>query len=217
MNMRTMKQLKSLCTLLLLATTSMEVAVAAPTELKLDIAKIGAPISPYIYGQFVEHLGRCIYGGIWAQMLEDRKFYFPITADYSPYRDLTNSAFPVVGASPWQIIGASSAVAMVKEDAFVGRHSPRINAGAGIRQRDLGLVAGKGYEGYLLAKPLDGSAEIEVALAWGEGEAGRASTRLKFSGGKYSKRTFSFTSRAGTDKGSLEIRVLKGDVLLGPA
>ena len=211
-----MKPTKSLCTVLLLTMTSVAAAIAAPVELKLDTAKTGAPISPYIYGQFVEHLGRCIYGGIWAQMLEDRKFYFPITADYSPYRDLTNSAFPVVGASPWQIMGASNGVAMVKQDAFVGRHSPRINAGAGIRQRDLGLVAGKGYEGYLWARPLDGSAEIEVALAWGEGDAERASTRMKFSGREYSKKAFSFTSRAGTDKGMLEIRVVMGHVLLGP-
>jgi len=101
---------------------------AAPLELKLDTSKTGAPISPYIYGQFIEHLGRCIYGGIWAEMLEDRKFYFPITADYSPYRSLTNTAFPVVGASPWQIIGDAGAVTMVKEDAFVGDHSPRVNS-----------------------------------------------------------------------------------------
>ena len=111
---------------------------AGPMELKIDATKAGAPISPFIYGQFVEHLGRCIYGGIWAEMLEDRKFYFPITANYSPYKSLTNSAFPVVGASPWQIIGDPSAVTMVKEDTFVGDHSPRINSGAGIRQRDLG-------------------------------------------------------------------------------
>src|SRR5512146_1044320 len=130
-----MKQPKSFGALLLLAMTFPAAAMAAPIELRLDAAQTGAPISPSIYGRFIEHLGRCIYGGIWAQMLDDRKFYFPITADYSPYRDLTNSEFPVVGASPWQMIGTSSGVAMVKEDAFVGRHSPRINAGAGIRQR----------------------------------------------------------------------------------
>ena len=172
----TLKQLKCLGTLLLLTMTSMASAIGASIELKLDTAKTGAPISPYIYGQFVEHLGRCIYGGIWSQMLEDRKFYFPITADYSPYRDLTNSAFPVVGASPWQILGPSGGVAMVKEDVFVGSHAPRINAGAGIRQRDLALAAGKSYEGYVWAKPLGGSAEIDVALVWGEGEAERAVT-----------------------------------------
>ncbi|HHY83906.1 MAG TPA: alpha-N-arabinofuranosidase [Verrucomicrobia bacterium] len=211
-----MKLLKSLCTFVVVALASAAACVAAPMELRLDARKTGSPISPYIYGQFIEHLGRCIYGGIWAEMLEDRKFYFPITEQYAPYRDLTNSAFPVVGASPWEIVGRSGGVTMVAEDAFVGWHSPRIEAGTGIRQHDLGLVAGKQYEGYLWAKSLKGRAEIEVALVWGEGEANRASARLRFGGGDYSKKTFRFSSRADTDKGILEIRVLSGAVLLGP-
>jgi len=191
-------------------------SVAASIELKLDVSKTNAPISPFIYGQFIEHLGRCIYDGIWAEMLEDRKFYFPITANYSPYRNLTNTPFPVVGASPWQIIGDATSVSMVKEDAFVGDHSPRINSGAGIRQRDLGLVAGKTYEGYLWAKPLNKRAEIEVTLVWGESSTARETVKLRFSGSKYSKKTFSFTPKAGTEKGMFEIRVSGGDVLLGP-
>jgi alpha-L-arabinofuranosidase len=44
------------------------------TTLRIDIEKRGEPIEPFIYGQFIEHMGRCIYGGIWAEMLEDRKF-----------------------------------------------------------------------------------------------------------------------------------------------
>jgi alpha-N-arabinofuranosidase len=67
---------------------------AAPLEVKVDAAKTGAPINPFIYGQFIEHMGRCIYGGIWAEMLEDRKFYFPITAKYAPYRAIENADFP---------------------------------------------------------------------------------------------------------------------------
>lgn len=190
---------------------------AAPLELKLDRGKTGAPISPYIYGQFIEHLGRCIYGGVWAEMLEDRKFYFPITATYAPYRSLTNTAFPVVGASPWQILGDTRAVTMVKEDAFVGEHSPRINAGAGLRQLDLGLVAGKPYAGYVWVKPLGGRAEIEVALVWGPAAGDRASKRLSFRGGRYAQREFAFTPLAGGEtNGSFEIRVLSGNILLGP-
>src|SRR6187402_2786647 len=111
-----------------------------PIRVTINAEKTGAPINPFIYGQFIEHLGRCIYGGIWAEMLEDRKFYFPIKADYLPYRGIENpdfpgevliGAYPIVGASPWQIIGEAGAVTMVKEGAFVGNHAPRINAGAG--------------------------------------------------------------------------------------
>lgn len=199
---------------------------AAPLEVKVDAAKTGAPISPYIYGQFIEHLGRCIYGGIWAEMLEDRKFYFPITAKYSPYRTIDNpdfpgelvgGAFPVVGASPWEIIGDPAAVTMVKEGAFVGHHSPRVNAGAGLRQHDLGVVANLRYDGYVIARPLSGRAEIEVTLVWGPGAGDRASTKLEFKGGDYSKQAFALTPRAGTEKGArFELRVTGGDVLLGP-
>ena len=92
---------------------------SAPLVEKVDVAQAGAPINPFIYGQFIEHMGRCIYGGIWAEMLEDRKFYFPITAEYSPYRreienpdfpgQLVGGDYPVVGASPWQIIGEPAA------------------------------------------------------------------------------------------------------------
>jgi alpha-N-arabinofuranosidase len=74
----------------------------ATLTVQIDAGKTGAPINPFVYGQFIEHLGRCIYGGIWAEMLEDRKFYFPITDKYDPYRDLRESNFPVVGASPWK-------------------------------------------------------------------------------------------------------------------
>src|SRR5262245_66563598 len=50
----------------------------ADVEARLDLAKTRAPISKYVYGQFIEHLGRCIYGGLWGEMLEDRKFYYPV-------------------------------------------------------------------------------------------------------------------------------------------
>jgi alpha-N-arabinofuranosidase len=204
---------------ILTAVSAISLRAAAPVTVRLDAGKTGAPISPYIYGQFIEHLGRCIYGGIWAEMLEDRKFYFPITADYAPYKSLTDSAYPVVGASPWQIIGDASAVTMVKENAFVGSHSPLVTAGAGLRQRDLGLVAGKSYTGYVWAKTLAGGAraEIEVTLAWGDGPGDRAMQKVTFSGGDFAKQTFTFTAARGGEKaGVLELRVVSGGVLLGP-
>jgi hypothetical protein len=32
-------------------------------------------IHPYLYGHFIEHLGRCIYGGIWAERLYNSRSY----------------------------------------------------------------------------------------------------------------------------------------------
>src|SRR5690242_2187467 len=78
---------------------------APPIVVTINATKAGPPISPYIYGQFIEHLGRCIYGGIWAEMLEDRKFYYPVTDEYHPYSELTKTDYPVITASPWQVVG----------------------------------------------------------------------------------------------------------------
>ena len=72
--MKYSKLLSLALSLLSLAHSASAAAPTAPIDVKLDATKMGAPISPLIYGQFIEHLGRCIYGGIWAEMLEDRKF-----------------------------------------------------------------------------------------------------------------------------------------------
>ncbi|MCP5546635.1 MAG: alpha-N-arabinofuranosidase [Akkermansiaceae bacterium] len=201
---------------------------AETIELKIDTSKTGEAISPYIYGQFIEHMGRCIYGGIWAEMLEDRKFFFPITADYSPYRvienpdfpgELVGGDFPVVGASPWEIVGENASVTMVTEPAhvFVGRHVPKLASDTAIRQHDLGVREGIACEGYLWAKPAGGAAEVEVSLSWGTKPSEKASARFTFEGGEYAKKTFSFTPGATLPKGvKFEIRSLSGDVFLGP-
>ncbi len=195
------------------------VSPAAPEslEVKLDTTKTGEAISPLIYGQFIEHLGRCIYGGIWAEMLEDRKFYFPITADYAPYRDLKDAKYPVVGASPWQILGPAEAVTMQTEDAFVGEHSPRLRQGAGIRQRDLGVVGGRKYVGYLWIRPLGGDADVQVTLGVEDRADAQERVQLKFTGTEYARKTFSFTAPATSERGAtLTIQVLRGEVLVGP-
>ena len=59
----------------------LSVLPAVSATVVVDASKAGAPISKYIYGQFIEHLGRCIYGGLWAEMLEDRKFFYPVDGE----------------------------------------------------------------------------------------------------------------------------------------
>ena len=38
---------------------------AADAEIEIDPSQAGPPISPHIYGHFIEHLGGVIYDGIW--------------------------------------------------------------------------------------------------------------------------------------------------------
>ena len=47
---------------------------AVQTTVTVDATRPLATVNPYLYGQFIEHMGRCIHGGIWAEMLHDRKF-----------------------------------------------------------------------------------------------------------------------------------------------
>ncbi|MGC8829202.1 MAG: beta-L-arabinofuranosidase domain-containing protein [Verrucomicrobiia bacterium] len=182
-------------------------------KITVDAAKKGAPVSKYIYGQFIEHLGRCIYGGIWAEMLEDRKFYYPITANYNPYRGLKDTAFPVIGASPWQIIGAAENVSMSTNKPFVGRHTPLIKS-AGIRQLDLGITKGKSYTGYIWAKS-DDKAVIEVTLGWGKSPSERQTVSLGKVPASYKKIPFKFTAGGTTDRGFFEINVKNGSAYIG--
>jgi len=185
-------------------------------QITIHAAEVKEALSPHIYSQFIEHLGRCIYGGIWAEMLEDRKFYFPITAEYRPYRSLRDTAFPVVGASPWRLVGSPDGVTMSGQEPFVGQHTPRIKADSGIRQHDLGVTEGKRYTGFLWAKPASGQrVSVEVTLAWGDGAAARRAVALMSDAPEYRRLEFSFTAEATTDKATLEIMVKEGDALIG--
>jgi len=181
-----------------------------PPRIAIDAAKTGEPISKYVYGQFIEHLGRCIYGGIWAEMLEDRKFYFPITPKYAPYKAAKDVPLPVVAASPWQVVGDEGGVKMVKEEPFVGEHTPEVAPSSGIRQNDLGLVKGRAYVGYVWLKAAKEAADVEVAVRWGDGQEDMYKSSIKAGGKGYEKHDFRFTSGADSAKGSLEIRVTGG-------
>jgi len=118
---------------------------------------------------------------------------------------------PVVKASPWQILGSPDSVAMVKENSFVGAHTPRVSVGSGICQRDLGLVKGKKYTGYIWTKPDGDMTTVDVRLRWGDGPmnvshhiaCGNATNR-------YQQCPFNFTAGADTTEGVLDIRVTSG-------
>lgn len=184
----------------------------APVHVTINAAKSGPPITPFIYGQFIEHLGRCIYGGIWAEMLEDRKFYYPITDDYHPYGDLKNTNYPVVSASPWQVIGGAGSVTMVKENAFVGEQTPKIAAGSGIRQNDLELAAGQIYRGYVWLRAAKGRSTVKVSLAAG-GDS--QSQTVGIDDSQYIRFPFGFKFLRPTEHASLLLEVSDSPCLIG--
>ncbi|MFV0590114.1 MAG: hypothetical protein ACK5M7_01900 [Draconibacterium sp.] len=56
----------------------------AQVKVIVDANKTEAPISRNLFGLFTEHLGSNVYGGAWAQVVENPEF---VSADYWPVRD----------------------------------------------------------------------------------------------------------------------------------
>ncbi len=152
----------------------------------IDVSKTGPPISKYIYGQFIEHLGRCIYGGIWAEMLEDRKFYYAVNHEESPWR-------------------STGFVEMIAGSSYVGEHTPFVKGS--IEQHELGILNGKNYTGRIV---LAGEGPVEVALIWGDGEGDKAVCRIETLASDYQKYPLSFTAQASTDDARLTISAPNG-------
>jgi alpha-N-arabinofuranosidase len=169
----------------------------------LDAADTGEPISPYVYGMFIEHQGRCIYGGIWAEMLRDRKFYYPVNS-YFPYGLLSMGN----QISPWRAVPFDTVVTMDTKHAWVGKHSPQITLdGAkprGVVQDRLTLQQGRDYDGRVTLAG-DSALVVEVSLVWGSGPNDRQTFPLGQLTSEYTTMPFHFTAGAGTDDGSLEI------------
>ena len=144
----------------------------------VDVSSEIAPVSPYIYGQFIEHLGRCIYGGIWAEMLEDRKFFYPVDSTEPAWKPAKgkppseeNGELPymILVASPWKIQGEKQSVSMVQEGVWTGDHDVAISGGPsdrpnGIYQEGLALESGRKYVGRLVVRQLEGTPVLRVSL-----------------------------------------------------
>jgi alpha-L-arabinofuranosidase len=163
-------------------------------SVSINAAKTLAPMSRYIYGQFTEHLGRCIYQGIWAEMLEDRKFYYPVDDK----------------ESFWQSVGGAGEVRMNPIVPYVGVHVPEIRVrgtgeAGGIAQGRLALVKGKSYVGRVVLAGDPGAAPIEASLVWGPEEADRRTVSITDFGTDYKTFPLSFEAGTTTEEGRLEI------------
>ena len=188
-----------------------------PSPVVVNIKQTAEPISPYIYGQFIEHLGECIYGGIWAEMLQDRKFFYPVTGE-TPAWDFfrigedsyTGAGYPIelLRRSPWMILGNKQLFSMSKDNPYVGEHTPTLNLGdkgmGGIYQERLAVVKGKQYTGRVI---LSGSSDatVSVRLIWGAGGTQFAMKKFDQLSNEFEKYYFDFTAGNSTDNARLEI------------
>jgi alpha-N-arabinofuranosidase len=172
----------------------------------IDAQQTAPPVSKYEFGMFIEHIGPLIYRSLWSEMLDDRKFYFPITSQQTaPPRQ---GGFRGMQLRKWQPVGDDSSVTLDADHPFVGDHSPRIALDAttphGVEQTGLSLVKGKKYVGHIWLRGTAGS-KVQVALSWGTGDHDRQT--LSFSDLSKTYRKFPLAFTAGADTGAATLAI----------
>jgi alpha-L-arabinofuranosidase len=204
-----------LCLMAVLAVPILSGAQAATTPSSgtivatIDTTKVSEPISKYEYGMFIEHIGSLIYRSLWSEMLDDRKFYYPISSKESePAASGPARRFRNLMPRRWRPVGPDESVVMDKDHPFVGDESPRIELDPsrphGIRQSGLALVKGKRYGGHIILRGTPRS-KVKVELIWGEGANNRQTVSFPALPSTYRRFPVSFTAKVDTAEGSLEI------------
>jgi alpha-N-arabinofuranosidase len=193
--------------LALLLLSSFSFAQTRQVNATIDASKTGTPISRYLYGQFLEHIGGIVNNGLWAEMLDDRKFYHPIS-----------SQAPAAPAGPawmrrnpprrWTPVGADEFVTMDASRAYSGDHSPRIalsrTEARGILQAGLAVRTGKAYTGRVVLAGTAGTT-VKVTLVWGQADGDRQAVVIDNVAPDYKKFPLRFQAQADTDDARLEI------------
>jgi alpha-N-arabinofuranosidase len=178
-------------------------------DVSINTQEIAEPVSKYEYGMFIEHIAGTMYRSLWSELIDDRKFYFPISSKDPEYA-------PQVRGVPafarrfhhWHTVGPDEVVVMDKVHPFVGDQSPRIELDPstphGIRQSALALVNRKQYTGRIYLRGTPGS-KVKVSLIWGDGENERQIVSIGSLSNEYKKYPLSFTAKADVTDARFEI------------
>ena len=203
-----------------------------PVVASVHAAKTGPPISPYVYGQFLEHGGSLVYSSLWCEMLDDRKFYYDVT-NKIPEEPTAGRREGIggfgrrnVGPGRWNPTGPVDSVVMDTSNPFVGEHTPQIKLSGdeprGIRQTGVNFTQGVTYNGRIQLAG-DAGAKVSINLVWGtNADAVSQTVSLGDLGADYKKFAFTFKAEhsgaaqfeiVGTGTGSFRV----GAVSLIPA
>src|ERR1019366_5291261 len=186
--------------------SSCSFAQAQTVNAAIDASKTGPPISKYIYGQFLEHIGSIVNSGIWAEMLDDRKFYNPVTS--KPPAVPEGPAWMRMAPRRWIPVGAGEFVTMDAKRAYTGDHSPAVQLSRtearGIQQAGLAGRKGKAYTGRVVAAGTPGTV-VKVNLVWGKADGDKQAAAVTIAGAGYQKYPLRFVAQANTEDARIEI------------
>jgi len=168
----------------------------------IDAAKTSDPITKYLYGGFIEHLGNLINSNLWSEMLDDRKFYYPVNAE--PVQTIPGGRG---GVRRWRPVGPAASVWMDHSHPYTGEQTPVVNldqTARGMRQDGLALQENKSYTGRIVIAG-DPGAKVNVRLIWGPNPADRQTISVGALTSDFAKVPLKFTSQGDTDDGQIEI------------
>lgn len=179
------------------------VSASAQLTARIDLAEKKPVISDKLFGMFMENLGNEDVGNLsddclWAELIDDRKFFYPINDSEILVPKNRKEAI-----NRWKISG-DAIVEMDTNDAFVGNHSPKItvnpNVASGIYQTGIALVKNKKYQGYVWIKSTPG---LEMEIQFHDGSS---ITFKKVNATQtFTKVPFDFTASVDTKKATLHI------------
>jgi alpha-N-arabinofuranosidase len=186
-----------------------ETKAPSPIVATIDVQQTAPPVSQYEFGMFIEPIRTLIYRSLWSEMLDDRKFYFPISSkEPDAPAQQQGGTFRKMQLRKWRPVGPDKVLVMDKDQPFVGDQSPRIELDSstrhGIRQSGFAVVKGKKYTGriYLRGSP---NSKVKVSLIWGEGENERQTVSFAALTNDYKKFPLNFAAQADASAASLEI------------
>jgi len=194
---------------------SFSFAQAQTVSATIDASKTGAPISKYVYGQFLEHIGSIVNSGIWAEMLDDRKFYHPVTSKL-PAEPEGPEWRRRMAPRHWMPVGAGEFVTMDAKRAYTGDHSPAVQLSRtearGIQQAGLAVRKGKAYAGRVVLAGPPGTV-VKVNLVWGKTDGDRQTDAVSIAGAGYKKYPLQFVAQADTEDARIEIAAMGAGTL----
>ena len=191
------------------ATMAQARAQAQAIRATIDINRTSAAVTPYEYGMFIEPIGGLVNKTLWAEMLDDRKFHYPVRVEGKDDKvPDTVEGRPAPTFRKWRPIGGEDVVAMDSNDPFVGRYSPLValsgDTPRGFGQGGMATKAGQDYVGRIQLSG-DATAQVQVTLIWGEGAHDRQVVTLPAPSASWTELPLRFTAERASSDARLEV------------
>lgn len=174
-------------------------------------------VHDHLYGANLEHIGQAIYGGIWAEMLRDRKFAGNDHMYTGASEGLININPNIGVVAPWQAKNPHYDNVLYVHDNttfYTGRQSQRITIRQqderlhGIEQGSLYLQAGQTYDLRIVLKGEGQAVEIQL---------GDETWTVSQVSDKWTTYEQTFTIKETQSKGEFSISILEGTLWVGCA